>query len=97
MQVGMCFQHSTGYFKDRMNPIPEYGKEAGINATKFLNVLERRLGESGFIAGNKFSIADITALCAIDFGRVVKIGLAEEQVNLKRWYQQVTSRPSTKA
>ena len=36
MQVGMCFQHTTGYFKDRMTPVPEFGKEAGINASKYL-------------------------------------------------------------
>ncbi|MBT1449986.1 glutathione S-transferase family protein [Glaciecola sp. XM2] len=97
MQIGMCFQHSTGYFKDRMNPVPEYGKEAGINASKFLSVLERRLGESEFIAGDKFSIADITTLCAIDFARVVKIKLSDEQVNLARWYEQINARKSARA
>lgn len=97
MQIGMCFQHSTGYFKDRMTPVPEYGKEAGINAAKFLKVLERRLSQSEYIAGEKYSIADITALCAIDFARVVSIKLAEEHTHLKRWYAQMNARPSTKA
>ncbi|MFC4701434.1 glutathione S-transferase family protein [Glaciecola siphonariae] len=97
MQVGMCFQHSTGHFKDRMTPVPEYGKEAGINATKYLSVLEKRLADEEFIAGPKFSIADITALCAIDFARVVQIRLGEKHQNVNRWYQQVSSRPSAKA
>ena len=97
LQVGMCFQHTTGYFKDRMVPVPEYGKEAGINASKYLNILERRLGKSEFIAGEKFTIADITALCALDFARVVGIKLKDEQVNVNRWYASVSSRPSAKA
>ena len=97
MQVGMCFQHTTGHFKDRMTPVPEYGKEAGINATKYLRVLEKRLANNEFIAGDKFSIADITALCAIDFARVVKIKLSQEQSNLQRWYSDVSQRPSAKA
>lgn len=97
MQVGMCFQHTTGYFKDRMTPVPEFGKEAGINAAKYLNILERRLGEKEFIAGNTFSIADITALCAMDFARVVKIRMTEEHVNLARWYEAVSNRASAKA
>jgi glutathione S-transferase len=97
MQIGMCFQHSTGYFKDRMTPVPEFGKEAGINAMKFLSVLENRLAQSEFIAGNAFSIADITTLCAIDFARVVKIKLEDKHTNLKRWYEKVNSRPSAKA
>lgn len=97
MQVGMCFQHTTGYFKDRMTPVPEFGKEAGINAAKYLNILDRRLGEKEFIAGNAFSIADITALCAMDFARVVKIRMTEEHVNLARWYEAVSNRASAKA
>lgn len=97
MQVGMCFQHTTGYFKDRMTPIKEYGVVAGKNALDFLKILDHRLSESEFIAGETFSIADITALCAIDFARVVKLKIAEEQQNLQRWYQSVSSRPSAKA
>lgn len=97
MAVGMCFQHTTGYFKDRMTPVKEYGVESGKIAQKYLGLLERRLGESEFIAGKNFSIADITALCAIDFGRVVDVRIQDDQENLKRWYQAVSSRPSAKA
>lgn len=97
LQVGMCFQHTTGYFKDRMRPIPEYGKEAGINAAKYLNILERRLELNEYIAGNTFTIADITALCAIDFARVVNIRIKEDQSNLLRWYNTVNNRASAKA
>ncbi|GAB2684353.1 glutathione S-transferase family protein [Aliiglaciecola aliphaticivorans] len=97
MQVGMCFQHSTGYFKDRMTPVPEYGKVAGISASKYLNVLEKRLQSNEFIAGDNFSIADITAMCAIDFARVVQIKVNDEQVNLQRWYKAVSARSSASA
>ncbi|MEP4891353.1 MAG: glutathione S-transferase family protein [Aliiglaciecola sp.] len=97
MQVGMCFQHSTGYFKDRMTPVPEYGKVAGISASKYLKVLEKRLETNEFIVGDKFSIADITAMCAIDFARVVQIKMTDEQVNLQRWYKAVSARPSASA
>ena len=96
-QVGMCFQHTTGYFKDRMTPVPEFGKVSGINANKYLSVLDKRLAENEFMAGDKFSIADITALCAIDFGRVVDLRIGEDQVNLQRWYDKINSRPSVKA
>ena len=97
MQIGMCFQHSTGYFKDRMTPVKEFGEVSGQNAGKFLKLLERRLADSRFIAGDEFSIADITALCSIDFGRVVNVRMSEDQTNLKRWYDEVSSRPSAKA
>lgn len=97
MQIGMCFQHSTGYFKDRMTPVPEYGAVAGKMAASYLKVMDRQLGKSQFIAGDSFSIADITALCSIDFARVVKIKMTDEQTNLQRWYTEVSSRPSAKA
>ena len=97
MQIGMCFQHTTGYFKDRMNPIKEYGVEAGINASKFLNVLNRQLEKSQFVAGDAFSIADITTMCSIDFGRVVDVRMKEEHTALQEWYKRVSGRPSAKA
>ena len=97
MQVGMCFQHSTGYFKDRMTPVPEYGKEAGINAQKFLHMLNKHLADNIYLAGNEFSIADITALAAIDFARVVKIRIQPEQEHLQRWYDLLQERESVKA
>ena len=97
LQVGMCFQHSTGYFKDRMTPVPEYGKEAGINAQKFLHMLDKHLAEHTYLAGNEFSIADITALAAIDFARVVNIRIQPEQEHLQRWYDLLQERESVKA
>jgi glutathione S-transferase len=97
MQVGMCFQHTTGYFKDRMKPIKEYGVEAGINAAKFLKLLNRQLEQNPFVAGEKFSIADITAMCSIDFARVVDIRVKDEYSALQSWYDKVSGRPSAKA
>lgn len=95
--VGMCFQHSTGYFRDRMTPVPEFGKVSGEMALTFLDKLEQRLGESTYVAGEQFSVADITLLCAIDFGRVVKLRLQGQHVHLKRWYEMVAARPSAQA
>jgi glutathione S-transferase len=97
MQIGMCFQHTTGYFKDRMNPIKEYGIEAGINASKFLSVLNRQLEKSQFIAGDTFSIADITTMCSIDFGRVVDVRIKDQHSALHEWYKRVSVRPSAQA
>lgn len=97
MNIGMCFQHTTGYFKDRMKPNKEYGLEAGVQATQFLDVLDKQLSQQQYVAGEEFSVADITALCAIDFARVVNIRIAEHQLNLKRWYTLVNQRASVKA
>ena len=94
LPVVHCFQHTTGYFSDRMTPVSDYGVVAGKDAVTFLDVLDKQLADSTYIAGESFSIADIIALCAIDFARVVKIRIGEEQTHLQRWYKLVSERPS---
>jgi len=95
--TGMCFQHSSGYFKDRMNPIKEWGDECHTQITKFMFFLNKHFAENTYITGDQFTIADITALCTIDFNRVNQISMTDEHPHLKRWYELVSSRPSAKA
>lgn len=97
LPVGMCFQHTTGYFKDRMTPVAAWGDESGKSATAYMEQLNERLGDSTYIAGESFTIADILAMCALDFARVVNIKPTDSQTNLQRWYELVSSRPSAKA
>ena len=94
MPIGMCFQHTTGYFKDRMTPIEAWGVESGKNAFAYFSELNEHLKESTYLVGEYFSIADIVLLCAIDFARVVKIRPSNEHVHLLRWYKNVSARPS---
>ncbi|PJF39656.1 MAG: glutathione S-transferase [Phototrophicales bacterium] len=97
MPTGMCFQHSSGYFKDRMTPIEQWGKECAKHVKTFMVFLDQRLKDSQFLAGEEFSIADITAFCTVDFNKVNRIAISDEQTHLKRWYQEVASRPSSQA
>lgn len=94
LPVGMCFQHTTGYFKDRMTPIEAWGLESGKNAIKYLDDLNEHFKQSTYLVGDYFSIADIVLLCAIDFARVVKIRLDEKHVHLQAWYETMSARPS---
>jgi glutathione S-transferase len=55
------------------------------------------LGETEFIAGERFSIADITALCVVDVAGRIKMSIPEENKNSQRWYTAVSSRPSAAA
>ncbi|WP_281645724.1 glutathione S-transferase family protein [Parendozoicomonas sp. Alg238-R29] len=96
-QVGMCFQHTTGYFKDRMTPVKEYGVEAGKNAAKFMSRIDAHLADNVYVAGESFSIADVTLLCAVDFARVVQLRITDEHPNLRRWHELVSARASAQA
>jgi len=80
-----------------MIPRKKWGKDSVKQAMEFLDTLNDRLAESNYIAGDDFSIADITALCTLDFARIVKIYPAKEHTHLNRWYELVKSRPSTSA
>ncbi len=97
LPIGMCFQHTTGYFKDRMTPVPEWGTVAGQNAVAYMKSLNDHLANNRYLVGDYFSIADINLLCALDFARVVKIKPSEEYTHLLRWYKDVANRPSAKA
>lgn len=97
MPTGMCFQHCSGYFKDRMTPVPEWGEVCRDNVVKFFERLNRHLEHHRYLVGDQFSIADITALCTVDFNKVNQLGILPEQTHLQRWYNDVSSRPSAKA
>jgi len=94
LPIGMCFQHTSGYFKDRMTPVVEWGEVCGNNAVKYFDDLNEHFKESQYLVGDYFSIADITLLCAIDFARVVKIRPSAEYMHLLDWHKRVSSRPS---
>lgn len=97
MPVGQCFQHSSGFFKDRMTPVAEWGSEAGKMAAKFLPVLEQQLSANTWVAGVDFSVADITALCTLEFAKVIKLRAGDEFPAIQRWYQAMQQRPSYSA
>lgn len=91
------FRNTSDFFKGRIPQVKEYGEVCKNAALKRLEWLDTELANREFIAGDKYTIADITALVGIDFGRTTGIKIAENQKNLARWHQTVSSRPSAKA
>ena len=59
-------------------------------------LLNQELENNQFIAGPKYSVADITALCAIDFCVPAKIEIPENHKNLHRWIEEIKQRTSSK-
>ena len=96
-RVFLCFQNTSDFFKGRIPQAPDYGVIAKQRAEVTLGLLDEVLGRQPFIAGDRYSIADITALVGIDFGRVVKLRPTPEQTNLLRWHREVSARPSARA
>jgi glutathione S-transferase len=92
-----AFRQTHDFFKGRIPQVPEWGAACKESALKRLAWLDGELAEREFIAGDRYTIADITALVGIDFGRVSKISIDPAQKNLQRWHEAVSSRPSAKA
>ncbi|HEY6419742.1 MAG TPA: glutathione S-transferase family protein [Candidatus Binataceae bacterium] len=92
-----AFRNTSDFFKGRIPQVKEYGEICRGAAVKRLEWLDTELANRKFIAGDRYTIADITALIGIDFGRTTGIKIAPEQKNLARWHQEVSSRPSAKA
>ena len=92
-----AFRNTSEFFKGRIPQSPEYGEICRNAALKRLEWLDKELANRQFIAGDRYSIADITALIGVDFGRTTGIKISPEQKNLQRWHDAVSSRPSAKA
>jgi len=94
--VGHVWSHLSKFSEGRSRRIPQFGEIQKREAIDRIAWLDAELNNREFIAGNRYSIADITTLCMIDFARTVDIRIQPEQTNLARWYSKVSSRPSAK-
>jgi glutathione S-transferase len=77
--------------------VPAWGEANKPRVIDFLKILDDQLGKRRYVAGDRFSVADITALCAVDFLKPARIDLPAELANVKRWHAEVAARPSAKA
>ncbi|MGE0810433.1 MAG: glutathione S-transferase family protein [Immundisolibacter sp.] len=96
--IANVFRHIHPFFKGKHAQVAEFGEVSRARALKNLDWLDAELADGRpFIAGERFTVADITALCGIDFGRVSGIRVGDERPHLLRWHTSVSARPSAKA
>jgi glutathione S-transferase len=74
--------------------IPELAQRGLARVHQFFQTLNERLAGRDFIATDRFSIADITAVVAVDFARVVRVKPGEQHPELLRWRAAMAQRPS---
>ena len=71
------------------------GERGQARTRQFFQVLDEQLAQHAFVAGERFTLADITALVTIDFARVIRLQPeADQHPHLMRWYHTVSERPS---
>ena len=92
-----AFRNSSEFFKGRIHQTPEIVKPFRAATAKRLAWLDGELGGREFVAGERFSVADITLFCTVEFGKAVGEKYDGSLTNLVRWNDAVAARPSAAA
>ncbi len=99
ISIAEALRNSSPGMVDRALPgpnnypqIPELAQRGLARVQQFFVMLDARLADSEFVVGSDFSIADITAVVAVDFARVVKCKPSEQHPHLQRWRAQMGKR-----
>jgi len=102
--VAEAFRNATPAFKTRALPgaddyaqIPALAERGRERVQKFFKFMDARLASQEFVAGARYSIADITTLVAVDFAGWIKLAIPDDCAHLRRWHQALSARPSAKA
>jgi glutathione S-transferase len=96
--VSHVFRNSHPAMKDM--EVPQVPAWAGANKPRvmdFLALFDRQLKSHRYVAGDRYTVADITGMIAVDFMKPAKLAVPETLTDLKRWYDEVSARPSAKA
>lgn len=101
LAVADAFRNSSPAMMNRALPgpvdypqIPELGQRGLARVQQFFLMLNQQLAGRDFIAGDQFSVADITAVVALDFARVVRLKPGEDLQHLLRWRAAMGKRAS---
>lgn len=96
--VMMVLRHlNPGMAPVEVPQVPEWGEANKPKVMAFLEFLNDELAGRAFVAGDRFTVADITALVAVDFMRVIRTEVPASHTHLLRWRDVVSQRPSATA
>ena len=101
MAIAEALRNSSPAMVDRALPGPhnypqikELAQRGVARVQQLLVTLDRQLEGRAFVAADRFSLADITAVVAVDFARVVKVKPGDAHPHLLRWRERMATRPS---
>ncbi|CAN5769520.1 glutathione S-transferase [soil metagenome] len=96
--IAQIFRNTHKFWEGRIKQVPEFAELMREHVAERLEWLEGEMAKRAFMAGERFTVADITAMCALDFGKVSNVRLSEEtHPQLVAWHKRVSERPSSKA
>ena len=96
--VAAVFRHLHPAMAEMEVPqVAAWGETNKPRVIEFLRFLDGELADRRFIAGDRFSIADITGLVGLDFMKPAKLSLPDDLANVRRWHAELAARPSAQA
>ena len=96
--VSHVFRNSHPAMKAMEVPqVPAWAEANKPRILEFIAFLDSELKDRRYIAGDSFTVADITGLVSIDFMKPAKLVMPDELKYLKRWHADVSARPSAAA
>ena len=96
--IAQIFRNTHEFWKGRIKQSPEFAEIMREHVSQRFEFFNNSLADREYLAGPRFTVADITALCAIDFGKVSKLRIDPEKTpHLAAWHARITARPSSKA
>ncbi|MBS0502182.1 MAG: glutathione S-transferase family protein [Burkholderiaceae bacterium] len=99
LPIAHCVRHThPGLAALEQPQFPDFGQSQGVKVRESARWLDDVLQKQNWMAGARFTIADITAFCAIEFARLMKFNAgAEGFAALQAWRDRVAERPSARA
>ncbi|MGB7184431.1 MAG: glutathione S-transferase family protein [Burkholderiaceae bacterium] len=94
---GGVFRHGHPFWADRLEQIPAYASQCRDQVRTRMAWLNDELAGRQFIAGDQYTVADITAQCAFIVAKACKLRIPDELAHLGRWFEQVSARPTSRA
>jgi glutathione S-transferase len=95
--IANYFHHATPGLGFEAYQIKEWGEKQKEQAIATMNDLDKLLVTQPYIAGDRFTVADITALAGVAFGGFCQITIPETAIHLKAWHDRMQQRPSFSA
>lgn len=98
LPVGHCVRHThPGLAALEQPQFPEFGRSQGEKLRETAAWLDRELQQHAWIAGERFTIADITAFCALEFARLMRFNAGEQGFSaLQDWRDRMAQRPGAR-
>ena len=90
--VSLFWQHGHPYTAKLINQIPAMGEAAKVHAAAMLRWFDGQLAASDWLAGERFTLADIALLSIVDFAGWIGISRPADASHLQDWHQRATAR-----